>query len=119
MKHFFTAIALLILYVSSVTCQENRDTLRQPGNVYLSLKNINFVKNNEYYNPIIEGYTLMGYFIQPELVYAPSKKVRLQLGTHILSYAGADKISKVKLVFSTTYNFSENTFLTQIGRAHV
>jgi hypothetical protein len=86
--------------------------LSEPGIVSLSLKNINFIKNNEYFNPVIEGYTLIGYFIQPEIVYSPSKKVRLQLGTHLLNYAGANRISQAKLVFSTTYNFSENTYLT-------
>jgi hypothetical protein len=112
MRHLFTIILFLLVFISGVCCQEKADTLSVPGIVYLKLKNINFVKNNEYFNPVIEGYTLIGYFIQPEIVYSPSKKVRLQLGTHLLNYAGAARISQAKLVFSTTYNFTENTFLT-------
>lgn len=112
MRHLFTIIIFLFVHITGIFCQQKGDTLSEPGKVYLSLKNINFVKNNEYFNPIIEGYTLIGYFIQPAIVYSPSRKVKLQLGTHLLNYAGANKISQVKLVFSTTYNFSDNTFLT-------
>jgi hypothetical protein len=80
--------------------------------MYFGIRNINFFKDNEYYSPVIEGYTLVGYFFQPTLVYFPSEKVTLKAGVHLLNYAGTDKFAKVKPVFSTTYNFSENTSLT-------
>jgi hypothetical protein len=112
MRHLVIIILFLFVFIPVSRSQEKMDTLAEPGKVYLSLKNISFVKNNEYYNPIIEGYTLIGYFIQPAIVYSPSKNVRLKLGAHLLSYSGAEKISQKKLVFSTTYNFSQNTFLT-------
>ena len=99
-------------FAEGISSQEKEDTLSGPGKIFLSLKNINFVKNNEYYHPIIEGYTLVGFFIQPAIVYMPSEKLRIQMGTHILNYAGASRISQAKLVVSTTYNFSENTSLT-------
>jgi hypothetical protein len=79
------------------------------GNLYLNFRNINFVKNNEYSNPITEGYTLIGFFMQPELVYNPDEKVALHLGAHLLSYSGTNKFSKIKPVFSTTWQFSEGT----------
>ena len=82
------------------------------GDLYLNFRNTNFVKNNEYSNPVIEGYTLIGYFIQPELVYRPAGKVTLRLGTHLLSYSGTNKFSLIKPVFSTSWHFSENTFFT-------
>ncbi|MBA4321655.1 MAG: hypothetical protein C0408_02440, partial [Odoribacter sp.] len=82
----------------AIRSQEKEDTLTGIGNVYLSLKNINFLKDNEYYSPIIEGYTLVGYFIQPAIVYMPSEKLRIRMGTHILNYAGAPSITQAKLV---------------------
>jgi hypothetical protein len=112
MRHLLAIIILFLVFIQCIHSQEKGDSLSEPGKIYLSLKNINFIKNNEYFNPVIEGYTLIGYFIQPAIVYSPSKKVRLLLGTHLLNYSGADRISQAKLVFSTTYNFSENTFLT-------
>lgn len=82
------------------------------GNLSLRFRNINFVRNNEYSNPIIEGYTLIGYFIQPELVYSPSEKVTLQLGAHLLQYSGTNKFNLIKPVFSTSYSFSGNLVFT-------
>jgi hypothetical protein len=112
MKHFITALIFLFFVLQTIICQENEVPAGEPGNIYLNIKNINFIKNNEYSNPIIEGYTLVGYFIQPSIVYSPSEKIKLKLGGHLLNYAGTDEISKIKLVFSTTYNFSPNTFIT-------
>lgn len=112
MRHFITTSIFLFLVLPAIFCQENEVAANENGNVYLNIKNINFARNNEYSNPVIEGYTLIGYFIQPSLVYSPSEKLKLQLGGHLLNYAGAEKISQIKLVFSTTWNFSQNTFIT-------
>jgi hypothetical protein len=59
----------------------------------------------------IEGYTLIGYFVQPELIYSPSQKITLRAGTHLLKYSGSEKMN-VKPVFSATLNISEKTSLT-------
>jgi hypothetical protein len=112
MRNPAVILSFLLVSVQGIMCQEKSDTLSSAGTVSLSLKNINFFEDNEYYNPVIEGYTLLGFFIQPAVIYAPSKKVTLQLGVHLLNYSGADKISVAKLVFSTTYNFAPGTFLT-------
>jgi hypothetical protein len=112
MRHLFIVIFALLAFSETNNCQEKTDTLSGPGKVYLSLKNINFLKDNEYYSPVIEGYTLVGFFIQPSIIYMPSEKLKIRLGTHILSYAGAPKITQAKLILSTTYNFTENTALT-------
>ena len=112
MRHLFAIIIFFLVLIPHLCCQEKEDTLSEPGKVYISLKNINFIKDNEYFNPIIEGYTLIGYFIQPAVVYSPAKKLKLQLGAHLLGYSGSNKITQAKLVFSTTYSFSDNTFMT-------
>ena len=80
--------------------------------LYLKIRNINFIRNNEYFNPVVEGYTLIGYFIQPALIYCPTDKLNIELGTHILNYAGSDKTIRPQMVFSTTYNFAQNASLT-------
>lgn len=108
------AIIFIVILVSilNISGQVRDIPLTEPGELSLKIKNINFVKNNEYFNPIVEGYTLVGYFFHPELVYSPSKKVNLRLGSHILSYAGTEKFSQFKPVFATSLNFSDNTSLT-------
>lgn len=82
------------------------------GTLDLRIRNINFVRNNEYSNPVIEGYTLIGYFIRPELVYSPSDKLTLSLGAHLLQYSGTDRFHLVKPVFSTSIRINENIMFT-------
>jgi len=84
----------------------------QPGNLSLRIKSLNFIENNEFFNPIVEGYTMLGFFFQPELVYTPSAKVSLRAGAHVLKYYGTEKFSQVRPVFSTTLFFSDKTSLT-------
>jgi hypothetical protein len=130
----FRVIILFTLLIISraLSGQVSEETGRQPGELSLRVKNINFFKNNEYFNPIkasdfilisslpepvdkskwIEGYTLPGFFIQPELVYKPSGKVTIRAGTHLLMYAGTDNFTLIKPVFSTSLNISEKTVLT-------
>lgn len=103
---------MVLLFASCVLHSQNLPCADSSAGVLsLRFRNINFVRNNEYSNPIIEGYTLIGYFIQPELVYNPSEKVKLRLGAHLLQYSGAGKFSTVKPVFSTSYSFSRNLIL--------
>lgn len=130
---FRVIIVFTLLIISrALNGQVSEETGRQPGELSLRIKNINFFKNNEYFNPIkasdfilisslpepvdkskwIEGYTLPGFFIQPELVYKPSGKVTIRAGTHILKYAGTDSYTQIKPVFSTSLNISEKTILT-------
>lgn len=92
--------------------QDNTETGDQPGDLSLRIKSISFLKDNEYSNPVIEGYTLIGSFFQPELVYSPSGKVTLRAGAHLLKYSGINNFSQVRPVFSATFNLSDKTALT-------
>lgn len=87
------------------------DTI-QSGNLFLNIKSINFVKNNEYYSPVIEGYTLLGTAFRPVLVYQPSDKVTINAGAFLLKYSGTDKFTQVRPVLSTSLKLSESTLLT-------
>jgi len=112
MRYLVITIFTLLVTLWNINGQVSEETGTQPGELSLRIKSINFVKNNEYFNPIIEGYTLLGFFFQPELVYSPSGKVTLRAGTHLLKYSGTGKFSQVRPVFSTTLNLSEKTSLT-------
>jgi hypothetical protein len=112
MRYSGIILLILVLNIFPAGSQDNADVTVSEGNLYLNFRNINFVKNNEYSNPIIEGYTLIGFFLQPELIYNPDEKVALHLGAHLLSYSGTNKFSKVKPVFSTTWYFSRKTSFT-------
>ena len=111
-----TLIFFLLLFISTSTNyiigQSAIETKAQPGELSLRIKSISFIENNEFFNPIVEGYTLLGFFLQPELVYTPSAKVSLRAGAHMLKYYGNENFSQIRPVFSTTLNFSEKTSLT-------
>jgi hypothetical protein len=112
MRYSGIMILILALNIFPAGGQGKTGVTDSGGNLYLNFRNTNFVKNNEYSNPITEGYTLIGFFLQPELIYNPDEKVTLHLGAHLLSYSGTNKFSQVKPVFSTSYHFSENTCFT-------
>jgi hypothetical protein len=99
----------LVLGCAGASAQENQ-TADDAEGLFLNLKNINFVRNNEYSNPVTEGYTLIGYFLQPEIIYKVDEKVRLSLGANLISFSGTNRFTSIKPVFSTTYIFSENSF---------
>jgi len=112
MRYLIITFLTLLITNWNIYGQVNEETRTQPGDLSLRIKSICFIKDYEYSNPIIQGYTLIGFFFQPELVYSPSGKVTLRAGAHLLKYSGAGKFSEVRPVFSTTLNFSERTALT-------
>lgn len=91
----------------SVTAgQDGPDGKRNAETISFRIRSINFLKNNEYSGPLTEGYTLAGYFFQPEICYSPSEKLSLSLGTHLLRYSGTGKFSVFRPLFSAAYNFT-------------
>ena len=74
----------------------------------VSVKNTNFVKNNEYFNDFNEGYTIFGYFIKPELIYKPFNKVSFTQGLFLQSYFGEKQLTKLRPVFSINFQANKN-----------
>ncbi len=76
----------------------------------VGLENCNFVWNNEYFSPIVNGYTLIGYFLKPTLDYQISPNITLKGGVHLLKYSGIDNFSKIQPIYSVTYNKNRFSF---------
>ena len=74
--------------------------------LFLSIDNANFLKNNEYYNDYVDGYTKVGFFLKPGLTYILSEKTRISAGAHLLKYAGGDGFHEIKPVFSLNHQLS-------------
>ncbi len=71
-----------------------------------------FFQNNEYFNDFQEGYTLTGYFLQPELEYYPAENIRLRGGIHLLQYSGSDSYAKAIPMFQFRYRLNDRaTFI--------
>jgi hypothetical protein len=133
MTRYLSIAFLVLLFISrNAAGQITEEIVNQSGDLSLRIKNINFFKDNEYFNNItsskfklvsslpgfvdksqwIEGYTLVGFIFQPELVYSPSGKITVRAGVHLLKYSGLKKFSQVKPVISTTVRLLDHTSLT-------
>ncbi|MBK9300434.1 MAG: hypothetical protein IPN14_07445 [Bacteroidetes bacterium] len=64
------------------------DSLQQK--VLLNVQSNNFFKNNEYFNLIATGYTLMGSQLATQLAYLPNPYVRIQAGVFMQKDFGND-----------------------------
>jgi hypothetical protein len=68
-----------------------------------------FVRNNEYFNNIVEGYTLFGYQFRPYLSLYPVKKIRIDGGIYLLRDFGGHNFRQVLpylMMKYSTGNFS-------------
>jgi len=123
---------MLGLLQPAVKAQDDKEPEKAGEKLSIDLKSVNFFRNNEYFNPIagsgfnltgelplhlekslwIEGYTLTGFFLRPELVYNPSDKITLRAGGHFLKYWGTNGFEEVRPVFSTSLKIAPNTIFT-------
>jgi hypothetical protein len=135
---FLTLLFLLLQQVSQA--QETNTKESKTGLLALQVRSTSFLRNKEYSNPVlnglvfmgymyksykiapysgvmyfdpnIEGYTLIGNFIEPALLYYPFKNLYLKFGFHLLNYSGTGTMSEIKPVIATKFNFSPGTSLT-------
>lgn len=63
----------------------------------------NFFKNNEYFNKLNEGYTLLGVVLEPTLVYYPGKTTRFEAGASFLKYSGRQGFSDIQPLIRFQY----------------
>jgi len=106
----FCAIHVCAQDFSASTPSE--DTLKRP--VYLLVKADNFLKNNEYFSPLSEGWTGIGFFVQPQIEYKPDQKTTIDAGFHLLMYDGGSFVSEFLPLFSISYE-AKPGFLLRMG----
>lgn len=63
-----------------------------------------FFKNNEYFHPLVEGYTLPGFHIQPRLYCDLDDKFSLEAGVHLSQFSGKKGLNSVDPLFRATYS---------------
>lgn len=79
--------------------------------LYLGINNLNFVKNNEYFNKIADGYTLFGFQLNPKLIYFPSDNVRIDGGIFLWKDFGNERFSQIAPTFAITIKKNDLRFL--------
>lgn len=89
--------------IDSIFIQDYKIQTSDTGKLFLQVDNNNFIKNNEYFGPIAEGYTLLGFNITPKFIYAPSTKLKLSFGGNFLTYYGRKNEVEARLLLAFQY----------------
>lgn len=71
---------------------------------YLRVQNLNFLKNNEYYNPFADGYTLFGVQFNPRLGYQLAKNVSVEGGIFLSKDFGNSRFTVIEPSFTFRYD---------------
>ena len=81
------------------------------GDLRISLNAFTFFKDNEYFNDIVEGYTLFGTQLNPQLVYYPTKDLRLEAGVFLWKDFGNPVLKQVRPTFRATWTHGSSQFI--------
>jgi hypothetical protein len=81
------------------------------GDLKISLNTFTFFKDNEYFNDIVQGYTLFGTQINPQLVYYPTKELRLEGGVFLWKDFGNPTLRQVRPTFRATWTHGASQFI--------
>ncbi|MGB9746317.1 MAG: hypothetical protein ACPLXM_05255 [Bacteroidales bacterium] len=85
--------------------------LSDTGTLTLRLNATGFFRNNEYFNPLYKGYTLIGMHLTPVLEWKADTHVSLFGGFHLLKYSGQERLNKFLPVISLQANFNDRLSL--------
>lgn len=95
------ALFLLLFISSEAFCQLNNSFFDQRLTIepsdsdrfYAGIHVLGFGKNNEYFDTVIEGYTLFGYQLNPYATYMVNPNIRLDAGVFLQQDFGNNAIS--------------------------
>jgi hypothetical protein len=89
------------------------------GELRISLNAFTFFKDNEYFNKIVDGYTLYGTQLNPQLVYYPTKDLRLEGGVFIWKDFGNPELKAVRPTFRATWTTGKQQIILGNIRANL
>ena len=96
------------------------DTTYKENDLLLRITNTNFFKNDEYFSDYIEGYTLVGYKLQPTLVYYVSSDISIEAGLQLLQYGGTKKYDKIYPILTAQWRINNwATFIMGMLDGHL
>jgi hypothetical protein len=81
------------------------------GQLRLSLNSFTFFKDNEYFNKIVDGYTLFGTQLNPQLVYYPTNSLRLEAGVLLWKDFGNPQLKQVRPTYRATWTTGHHQFI--------
>ncbi|MFY7908214.1 MAG: hypothetical protein ACOVO2_01615 [Emticicia sp.] len=81
------------------------------GKVQLSLNSLVYIKNNEYFNQTADGYTLIGYYLNPTVGYKIHKKVQIDAGVFVRKEYGYNGLREIEPTFTVQVKQNDWRFL--------
>ena len=81
------------------------------GDLRISVRSFTFFKDNEYFNEIVAGYTLSGTQLNPQLVYYPTRNLRLEGGVFLWKDFGNPQLRQVRPTFRGTWTVGNQQFI--------
>nr|WP_299416503.1 hypothetical protein [uncultured Emticicia sp.] len=81
------------------------------GKVQFNLNSLIYIKNNEYFNEIADGYTLIGYYINPTVAYRLHKKVQIDAGLFVRKEYGYNGLKEIEPTFTVQIKQKDWRFL--------
>lgn len=91
----------------------------QRNELRFQVQSFTFFKDNEYFNKIADGYTLFGTQLNPQLVYYPSKDLRLEAGVFLWKDFGNPQLQQVRPTYRVTWTVKHNQFILGNIRPHL
>lgn len=82
------------------------------GNLELSIYNLNFLRNYEYFNDFQDGLTLFGTQLEPKLNFYANPKLVLSAGVHLRKDYGNEGVYKSYPIFSLKYQHKDLSLIT-------
>ena len=108
------------VYDSAATPGQRRQALvpapAEVGELRLAVRSFTFFKDNEYFNKIVDGYTLFGTQLNPQLVYYPTKDLRLEAGVFLWKDYGNPVLQQVRPTYRATWTRGYHQFV--LGNIH-
>ena len=78
--------------------------------LYVSVRDLSFIKNNEYFNLIADGYTLFGNRINPEIILDVHPNYDITAGMMLLKYYGHDDFTSAIPYFGLRIKDGRHTY---------
>lgn len=111
--HFFVCVHTYTYAQTDNINLENNQKITgvNVGKVQFKLNSLLYVKNNEYFNEIADGYTLIGYYINPTVAYKLQKKVQIDAGVFVRKEYGYNGLKEIEPTFTVQIKQKDWRFL--------
>jgi len=103
-------ILLVLIYILSnqITCAQSEFQDSIAHKLTFHFNGDSFLKNNEYFGRFTEGFTGIGFILQPYIQYNIDNKTTVSLGYHFLKFSGLDNVSEAIPLFRIQSKLQDN-----------